>query len=198
MGQTGSITEKALAAYGSLNEKIGEVSQTIRELVDPAFSEEEAREKFDYILQSIMLIVILTDRDMSLNEYNYVQQFTEYSDVFDRIFELTGTKYKWEDLIRLSGKDHENLMRIARDIAIQESEDVIRLFAAVDAVLTVKNDSPIMDDFFIPMQTILAGISAIDGEQTGMERHNASHAFRDIFYDRWMDFKDGYEKEIPR
>lgn len=184
------LLAKAQKAYDDLMNEIDNTAGILKKYVDPDFNIPMAREKFDYILQSLMLIVTMTDHNMSMEEYNYMKNFTDKSDVMEEVNMLCNGSYSWENLITLNNEQKDDLMRAVRNVAIGESKAVIRDFAAADAYLMFKDDESILGNYVQPFNTILAGLSIADGTQSQTERRNANKAFRDIFYDRWVEERD--------
>ena len=184
------LIKKAQKAYDDLMDEIDDTAGILKKYVDPDYNIPMAKEKFDYILQSIMLIVTMTDHNMSTEEYNYMKNFTDKADVMEEVNTLCSDNYSWENLITLSEEQKIALMRAVRNIAIGESKSIIRDFAAADAYLMFRDDESILSNYVQPFNTILAGLSIADGTQSQTERRNANKAFRDIFYDRWVEERD--------
>lgn len=147
--------------------------------------------EFDFILQTILLNIAISDGVFSDIEKQFIDKITNFGDILRYVAKETGGQIDitWDVLKALPTDTQKKLIDILPTIIEKRINSFLIPMAAVDSVVSDGKDVDFMDAIVEAIRNIAICLSAVDGKAEEREMTAAAEAVFDLLVIRWNEIK---------
>lgn len=170
-----NIYELAFESYAHACKMIQAMFETGNEsfLSDHPVDVRVCLNQFDVVLQYSMMQIALADNTLDSNEINFISTLSKYCDFCDYLNQRGFENVTWEVLSKVDVKGIKEVVEKAYDEMISLAQDLIGVFAFIDA----QTEHDYLSDFSHDVINIMTAALASDGSISEAEKQQGAVIF---------------------